>query len=803
MSLKIIFDENPELNDLLTTDNINKFSKIYNKNPDDISSHFYIIGNRSCNLLKKIICYNTNKIAKFIITHEFCDISDLNYILNKIRLSKNKQPFINIFMTAALYLRKTTPTQMDNIFKKILQLKQWNLVDYLHSLNYRMENIRTIIFAPYEISKIWYQNIYPGKFDKLDLLMHDLNLYDLQKLNLTKSDLKKGRIELEMNYCNKPIEIIKYIENLGFKPTRDSLFLALLTYNMPIIIHILETTNIKLTLDNIRKMLLNEENLETPNFEYYVVKILDKYTDHLSKNSLNKILDYYILGLIYRKIYKFEIFQFIKNRFNLDFNLKNKDVEDLVCNLITQDNLENLKQFFDLQYFNPIDISEKSFYLDWAIHNNSQKIIKYFIEELHMKCSDQIYHFLSGGREMTNPKRYNILQNLNLMGFLNNRNKNKILNKIVKSGDVKSLKYLLNIKYIQKSDFKPIYFEKALTNNKIPMANYLYKYGQEINKILMIDKIICENIYFDFYYLDDLYKNIEFMVKIGCTASTKSVQQLIVSGQFRAIICLYEKCGLKPEKSDIYLHLTNYKPMFYFTKQTKLIEHLEYIKKNIIPNLYVEISSSYKGKILNTFAQIPEYFKYFVSNLSVNLKLSHLHYFIEYDKLDLNIIQYFENQGVKPDKKFFIEQILHNNFNNSKKLMDDVSKYLIDKYKNKFKFSISEFHEIINRRIINKNIIIIFHKIFGINFTPYTVNILSKNKRHLENGVVEYAMSIVPKITEETARRIFQLAKRDLKKITEEKQIIIYEPFDWEVLEYENDTDEDEDEEDLEHFIFI
>lgn len=798
---QIKFDGDPVLKQIFLSDNLSEFIKIYKNNRHNILNHYKIIHDWFCTcdldyikfkyqnskfqkyrLITRILINNSENIAKFIIHTEKINLYDLIYIIKILKKNKNLK---KIFLFAWLYLVNQN-NNLDLLFSKLIQNKLWDLIDYIHTAGHKISDISKYInLIPLNILNIWLNNIY--KINPVNLITHpdinNFNLYQIiNKINPNPKIIKKL-------YGTKPVSFIKNFEKYN---SRDNFDYSCQKLNLPVILYLSNNYQIK---NNNLKYLLFTDNLscckyfkipniklnsvkinKIPEYQKYLINILSKLKNPNSQT--NNILNNSLYNLIFANKYK--LINYIQNNFEINFCFDQKIFNKYIEFLITMDDLSNLKLGIQNNIYKPINISLDPYFLDLALIKNSQNIIKYFSENLNMVCSDKILEYFKYPR-LNSTNRLNILKNLELIGYpvYSDKNLKKIINILISKNDLKSIKYIKS-----KKNFIPMtgLVETSLRYNRILLSKYFIKLGQNYQKKNLIDRVFNKKNTNRYKYNINITNIIKYLLKLGGTATSKTINFLSHKGQFESLIILFEKFNLIPNKSELLDFLARDKSTRYMDQYLNYPEYLEYFKNNIKINIFENSELYYREIILNNFVSNSGLFKYFADYMDFKFDNLNIRKIIKNHDLDQEIINYIESKGYIPTKEIFLLSLFSNPYKNHE-YISPITKYLYHKYK--YRINIGDLHKLIKKNHVNINIINIFTKYFKINITPYTISLLlEKYINQFSNLIIQYSLTLTKKITQEDFNQINNSFNYKLQKFINNIliEIVEYEPTRFEIV---------------------
>lgn len=770
------FDGNPELKNIFESDNLDNFINFTKTN--GISDYFFDPENKT-NIISKIIFLNTGKIAKYIIYNNPPDLLDL---INLLKLKK-----LDLFLIGIINNKNKN---LDKIFKILFQKNYWSLAEYLFQLNYRVTNFN-YINIPINILNIWIQKKYINP-DPINIILNpDINIFNISQLKLKINQ----NINLLKIYKIKPVNIIKYLESLGFIPNINYLDSVCTSHNFPVIIYLLKKYNFKLSSQNLNKILYNnktkiapsyypndvfyyypqiiqkfektKKKIKNPNYQDYIIYILNHHFKPTNKNK--KILN--LSTNLFLILKNFKILKLFQNKFGIIPKLKKIFNKLYIYYLINTDDLVSLKKLIKYKFLDKFELSNQKDILEYSIFKNSHQITGYLNLELKMVCSKNITKYLKPWLLETN--FIDIIKTLINIQFPLQIIKSDLIQIISENGDLDTLKYIYNLNYLKKSDFKPKLFEMAIQDNNFKFADFFIQIGAKINKNNLLNRVICDQYISSRPNNNLIIKQIKYIFKIGGTGTNKIIPYLATNNQVKSIKLLINKYGYIPDPNTIY----NLSKLISYPE---LIQDLEYLKNK----LNINLSGINPDIILNIldFLKSPDILKYFVEILEFKLDLNHLiRYLGATRNYNLEIIKYFESQNIIPDKFIFIRLLLDSIEPCSDKILfSELANYYYGKYN--FDLKLFDLHGLINLGYINQNIFDQF-EYMGLNITPYTIFLLSRFFYSAFENQIIYCINKLKKITQETLNNILNnYNKKTIRKLNKiNYEIIIYQPTELEI----------------------
>ncbi|ARF09486.1 hypothetical protein Indivirus_1_109 [Indivirus ILV1] len=813
----------PKLKEVLKTDNYNEFIKLYNTE-EDIINNFYV-GFQRCEhnnkkecqkdcialvILKKNLSSKTYKISEHAIKKYKVNLECMMILINKLKKSENKSQHIKKLIITGLMYSKMSSDDFEIILEKIFGYDQ-DIVDLLHGFSYRIRDINSIVnkISQNKINKLLEMK-YKFNPKSIIYLIGKYNIYDpsiLAKLGFSQkliTDPKNHNCIIDLISKNN-IKLLKFIRKNDFEFTNDFIEKIIKSRNFEIISYLINK-KITLTTENIKKLFFIKEkpkksNKKNQRFRFWIarrinieigrkIKKIENYEEHMI-NILNKVnVSNKILNGIFEKAlqwllygYCFKLISFIVKK--LDYDIKhhmcNEYIDNLMSIIIKNDDIDNLKKIFEYKIFLPIDISRETRYMNDTLIRNSSKLIDYFSNDLKMVCSNLIHTDINS-YSIKNKKQF--VNNLIKIGYPINDN---VIKNILKGGNFDIISDLIDKGYKMPS----IVIDYAIINKKYTVANKLFEKGITIIKKGYIDKIIKFALMrntFNWWSYNHLQnfpinsnKQLDYMVKLGCTTSDKShIIELVASqGGFDIIPYMYEKFGYIPSFKAILNFFEGNIRRCDQICTNKLINFFEYYKNVMNKNIFTsEYFKHYNFKnicriIGDDISKRMLLFKYVVKESGTVLTHDHLKYVIGYmfDPLFSEVFEFFKEHNVIPDKEFLLTFIRDGN--------SSLTQYLVKTYN--FKFTLKEIHNLITSKMANIDIIFTLADELNITITPYTIELWFETyflDGWYRRSDLYSLLTRTKKITHKTHEMIENVQSKTLNKIIKKNKISVvnYDP---------------------------
>ncbi|QKF94067.1 ankyrin repeat domain-containing protein [Fadolivirus algeromassiliense] len=807
----IYADRNSKIKEILLNDNIDEFCKNYGTETD-IFNDFNIRcrSDNNCKNISPIECilqYNNGKIAEYTMKQYGMSFQGFVSLIILLRTRKNKIKYETnkkLFFKAMLY-SKLSKNQASYIIKRLFTLNDWDLIDFFHMYGYRTNEINSIVKNITE-NKITKLIDYGYKFNASSLIkMMTINVIPLSKietigLNREIINDNNNREYLLKIYEKNSIEYTNYLESNGFIINEDCLNSAVNGYNFNVIMNILNNTDYKLTDTHIHKLLFIPQNTRkrdkkvTRRFRsrWRIIKSytqvgnaihnIDNYDDHMLEIIKNYISEKQLeivkkkINIIMPKIiygYAFKLYEFLKEKYLYNTEIKKQLLDRLIVDIISHDNIDILKKIIEYKIINQIDISCHPEYMNYALRYNSSKLIDYFNNDLKMVCNIGITRYI---KYSYNTNKETLIKNLEKIEYpIEN-----LMETITKKCSPSIIKYLIDKGY----KIPNTTIDTFISNKHYDLANFLLENGVKLNKKGLIDRII-KKIFNTHSYRDKTFtvSQINYLIKLGGTATTKSSNILAEYGVYNGVIHLYTKFGLKPEKESIIRNLTRW-GRYYGNKtnnQTSLIKYLDYIIDVMGIKLFdgmdeKDVSMIIDRRISDNNTDI---LSYIIDKTGYKLKSYHLENALDYND-NIKILEFFKNQGVEITKSLLIMSIT--------RVHSKCATYIYDKYK--FEITLKDVHNMIVINNIYKEGLKLLDNLIKLQFTPYTVKLLIDNYLNKwDYSIIEYVLLNVNKITQLSYDKVMESnidkLKSSLRKYINDNicSIVEYEPAEDELVD--------------------
>ncbi|CAH6421823.1 Hypothetical protein KVN_LOCUS511 [uncultured virus] len=830
-----------DLSNILKNDDLHEFIKFINKIPDPKQVFKMKISNHNkknmenLTWLSCILIYNIGNISKYLITKyspKFIDfLSALNCILKD-------ETYIKFFIDMFFY-QNLDNNEIQNLILIISKKKMWYILDYLILSGYKPKNIEEFFKnIPGENLEFYinYLDYEPNEDNFINFLKKDTSpelIRNYQKFYyiFNKNEFRPKIYEL---IKIKNIDFLKFIEQQGFQFDSKCMDIACENFRFDLI-HFLIKRKFKISKKNLEVLFFeNEEKLKDKknkrgskffghsrsrsiyfhqrnkkkniykiiydanliqqilNYENEIIKIIKYFINENGINNFIKLL----LNRLFVKLLlnsNFELVNYFINelKLNLDINTNKNLMDRIVINCIQKDNLDLLKKLFEYNILQKIHICFKKKLIDMAFNYDSNKILKYFSQELKMVFSDKIYYIL---KNKFKKNKNNIMTNIKTLEEFGYPMDINILNICCTSGNLESVKYLLDINIKPNNNI----FEETIINGNYSIANFLIENNCPFRKHNLLDRIIKKSLNDCSYRIFSLRKKkisikcINYVIKIGGTGSSQCLDILFKHNHFDTIIYVCNKLNIKPQPDKMIENMCK-KNLSFENENNEFYKFLKFIDEKLKMNIFEGIEEFRLNKIIlnlikeNCFEElkyISDKTNFVFNNFYLITFFNPKHFFSRSSKKieekQLNMLKFLENKNLQVTREMFI--------NSCKKLNFIILKYIYDKYK--FDFSLKDFHNLIVQRFFWKDRLKIIINELNIKITPYTILLILKHS-YCNNDFIYYLIGLVGYITIEiknffiNQNRVPIGSKRFQKKLDNDFEIKIYEPSQEELVDEE------------------
>ena len=732
-------------------------------------------------ILSFILSHNTGKISQHVIQNIDIPITSLLQYVNKIS-TKSKNREIRIGLVFKIFLYNTYKTDdYGKIINKATRNSNWEIVDYLHILGYKA----------YDQQKL-FDDFPDNRFRSLEHYGYDLTEHRIICRIREHKDVDISKLNTDMITKLRP-HILSCFKYDALKKLHENKLIEFYTDDIDIICSNLNVSGLmylfdcdyKIT-DKMINLLFGNKQLPD-NYENDMMKLIDMLT---SISCVFRIKRQAWISLLKNKC-----FNLVNKLFELGFRPKidSYDTNKLLYNAINEDDVVSLKKYLEFGLFKADKLSNKSDILDTAIFSNSDKISKFFINELKMKCSKSILtNYIRRHRRNFKIKFIDLIKVLESLEFPIKRN---VLTFASRKADKQVIEYL-----IEKKGLKPNSqdIESLLFNRNYELTSYLIEKGAKINRINLIDRLIAYNINKSRRHTNlNMYNMIKYVHKnYNATASQKAINCCFIIKSLNVFRFLVDELKLTCE------HIVNINDNLfnrYCTRRTNdNVTFTKYVLDNA-DKLKITLDDNIKSAIIYnaiSYRNSDGLLDYLVSKFNYKLNVHDMHAILE--NFNTKGLEIMMKQGIEITSELVDElivcsnkifmQILHKEYN------IDVMKFI----------TLKQIHNHISLYHLYGQMIEYLCDC-GLKITPYTLELFVKTQPNLlrANTIIFMINKLDNKITQKSKDNIMQLynawanrhwhhrryrAKRnndyhkELINVTKECKIIEYKPDPNEVV---------------------
>ena len=690
----------------------------------------------------------------------------------------------------------------------------WEIVDYIHISGHKTSNIRNLLkyypenkftdleYYGYDLSKelIIYKLNHHKNFDneklteeivkgmRSDLLIH--STFDQLKYLHEKKLIQFTDDDIPFMCKHLNVSGVLYTLDIGYKINKKML-------NALFCIKLLPRTKRQRKIIRYRAFrrihyrgtIISKTKYIQNDYEKNMILILNKL------NANEKILK--INPLVWK-------FLFMHNYFNLSKKLSELGLKPsvnryailgLINEAIYKDDPSIIKQYLEFNLIKPDTLNKKSKLLDNAILNKSDKITKFLIEELKMKCSKSI---LIRYLRQRSKAKIELKDLVKLLDSLNFPIKDNVLICACQYGNTKMIDYLIETK---KMKVNSKHLEYILLKKDYKLVSHLIDKGAKISNKKLIDRLLNHAIKSSSFIPLVSLSLIKYVhKKYNATASNVSVNHCFRLKNWRILDFLHKEFNLTCDHvpiTDIYGRRFRFFHYRYYRRNmnddTKfilyIIDNNEKLKITITPATKVDIIRHIIARGRNNDL------KSIVEKLNYKFSLEDVHTSIEHGNvLSLRIII---DQGFEITKDFILKIM-----NMSK---TEMLKILRNDYHVDFKtfIDLKQLHIYLSSEFVRESVVKFLVDDIGIVPSPYTLECYVKGLRPGERfyrnnvDIIIYLVNkLNKKITEKFKNDITPTVKeiectystKVIKKIAnllQQCEIINYDPVPDEIVEFQ------------------
>lgn len=804
--------------------------------------------------IKNILSNNTGKILDYLFQNYDLSYTELLVFFNKFKNVDNHKTYTKLFFDLMLY-KKTdfTPEEYAKLINKFASYKAYHLVDLIHMLGYRTTKLIDLV-DNYPSSKYYDLKKFDYNIDSIVYESRILNnkiktVDELNKIILFDPEIIRKHIDVclsEFNY-----DMIKCLtDNNLFTIDKKTIKTICKEENIQAILFALETKpDINLSRTNMFNMFgVNVENKNklgevqggrrksrkqskwrlrrNKENELKRKSLDDKYDENMEKvvqKIINSGKNIYFPVKAWDKLVKNKCVKTIEALVNTGLvpKMDKYFVEKQLYNLVYQDDITTLKEMIKNKVFDPIKITKMKKLVDLTIVYGLEKMKKYFINELHMKCSSILINQYIG-------TEHGWRNNLTRIGFTKLTNKKiecdkfiEIITEIeypIKQSDlteaINNNKYELVEYFVKNKNMKATNddIDRVIVKNNQKMLKLIATYDDKNNIILdtknMVDRLLRKTYKqsepaFKRYrrfrrYSQEMSflkcsKLREIVKKYKCTASNNAMKTAIKEGDLKTVKYLNKKFKLTCEKIPIMPNVEN-NNRYWYRRRGNMIELANYCVKN-----------KDKLKITEENLNMNRLIKYSLSQYSMDKKLfnkmvNDCDY--QFDETDLINIQDNRHDGAY---KMYLNQIFNKEYESIEQKDEQIRKLVSYSNRNVSWMELLSEKIDLNNYISLKDVnILLSHggrhykakicelldKISDDKVTPYSVEVFTMNNWRPDREILEKLLRKTEnKVTEQGKNHIIHKLNRlsksrfskpvhlkKMKKMIESCTETIYEP---------------------------
>ena len=794
-----IHTTNKVLKKCLIKDDIKMYIEKYDC--QDIIKYFKYKNRRTFNisdvsLISCILYYNYNEIVRHVMINNIPIYKDFVYLFDiyshlNSRKTNVKDAYVKLILDMFL-VSKLTNKEICDIMDKLISLKIWYVIDYLHRFGYvpkdKEKIMRKMSYEKIKLySKYGYQmddKYFVNLCTKGVITLEELK--KLKKFHNTFADNKFNTDYMKM-FEQRPIDFVEFAVDNGYKIDQKCMDIACDNINLPAVIYLLKQ-KFKMSENNLRELLHVEKIKKVRKRKYTrhskyllmkkIVQCLDKiyqYEDNMieilrlcdeeSLKNIDKIMP--LCWEVMVCLGYFKLIIYIQNNLKINnIKISKNSLWRIIHSIIRKDNVNNLKMLFTLEIIEPIYISSNPKYYNTAFRYKSVEMMEYFARELNMICTNEIiwdfeydvqkptrgrrwgWGFLDkiNVQTMRRIKKYNkkdkVIKNIDCLRKVNFPLEKAILEILCQNGHLKGVKYVFKI--CDNIEPFPNALIRALAHKHYKVVDYLLSKGWEYNKSRILYSVLsCTKCTIS------LIKYI--CTKLGAKCTRGCANILMKVGNISCLKYVYKTYNISPSKNIIVKYFKN-----CFLKCNEIVKILQYCEKLLKINPFEGLDNDTLEQIIKNVLSIPKISTKLLDDITkktnFEYNMTHMYYVID-SYCSLQTIQYLESKGVNVTKSMFIKALIC------------VSMRKIEYLMNKYKYTITlkdlngillyENYDRYEGYYISWGRLRKILSLYNLKMTPYTVTLVANNFINNHNNrwygcsIFAYVLEIVGKIKQE------------------------------------------------------
>lgn len=790
---------------------------------DNIDEFKTIKSDETSKSISFVMQHNTGNIFQYVIKNFSISCYNLFQLINRID-RENENIYIKLIFDILFY-NYFTDEEYGEIINKTVSKKIWNIVDYLHILGHKTNDLQLLL------------DKYPkDRFRDLQFYGYDLRepmlIYNIKKCkNININELS---IEFIQKYKVDILKNLKYNylkelhQNKLIELNKNDMIIACENLNVSALLYYIENNY---SINNamidvlfcVKKNVLTKRNKNKfRNRRYIISKIYNKKIPYDYENNMVKLLDklhnnnqkILIKNITWRFLFSHNFLQIIDKLYLLGFkpNINSFFVYRNIRTAIFEDNLSTIKKYIELNMIKPNKISTNSKLLDIAILNKSEKVSNFFINNLRMKCSKSILiDFINSCK---NTKR-NKIKFIDLVMLLESNDypiNDSVLTHACKIGNKQVIEYMIENKKIKPTTKQ---LEYLLLRRKYNLISYMLSKGVKIHKKNMIDRLL-NYIVKNFISYKACFTLIKYVhKKYGATASKKSINLCFKLKSYKILDYISNEFNLTCEhipNTNICKKLFSSRRLYTKYKTTNIngTNFIKYVVDNY-QKLKINLTNELKSMMIYHAIQHSgkkDILEYLVDKFDYKLKIQDIHDILEFHNLDglkvmmkqgIEITEELINEIISCSALKFI-QVLHEEYK------IDIKKFI----------SLKQLHlYIVSYYLYNIMLQYLIDNI-GIEITPYTLELYCTVQNNLfRNEIIIFLINrLNKKITPECKNILLRLIEKEkqypnrftrkrnkqLLNIINQCKIIQYQPSIDEIVPVHNLLHDNIDDEIIENF---